>query len=276
MKLTDNNALNVLIVVNVIALLAVFTLLWVLWKNGSPVPVEKVSLGDVDESVAGTTVIGTKQSPVEKVPQEKLSMSERIRLEVGSVDKLLGSNLGRNMKSEMDKEIAASSSLAEVENLSELSDIEYVIQYQKTQDEVQPERNINSEDVTTVKIVKSAGESKPNEFNSIDVSGLKHRAEMLNNITSRISSLMTAKQAPEESDTVKPKAWDDYLDSIKSAEVERKNEMRTIRVKVGESLWEIAVRAYGNGFLYKKIFEANPQLTNPDLIVAGQKLRVPL
>ena len=276
MKLTDNNALNVLIVVNVIALLAVFTLFWVLWKNGSPVPVEKVNLGDVDESVAGIAITDAKQSSVDIVPKEKLSMSERIRLEVGSVDKLLGSNLGRNMKSEMDKEIAASSSLAEVENLSELSDIEYVIQYQKTQDEVQPERNINSENVTTVKVVKSAGESKPNEFNSIDVSGLKHRAEMLNNITSRITSLMTAKQAPEESDTVKPKAWDDYLDSIKSAEVERKNEMRTIRVKVGESLWEIAVRAYGNGFLYKKIFEANPQLTNPDLIVAGQKLRVPL
>ena len=272
MKLTDNKALNVLIVVNVIALLAIFTLLWVLWKNGSSVPAEKVSLDNVDESVAGTTVIGTKQSPVEKVPQEKLSMSERIRLEVGSTDKLQGNEINN----EINQKSTSSRSLAEVKNLSELSDIEYVIQYQKTKDEVQPERNISSEDVTTVKVVKNAAESKLNKFNNIDVSGLKHSAEMLNSITARISSLMTAEQAPKDSDTVKPKQWDDYLDAIESAEVERKNEMRTIRVKVGESLWEIAVRAYGNGFLYKKIFEANPQLTNPDLIVAGQKLRVPL
>lgn len=272
MKLTDNNALNVLIVVNVIALLAVFTLLWVLWRNGSPVPAEKVELNNVNESVASATVIGANQSLDEEMPKEKLSMSERIRLEVGSTDKLLGDKV----KSEIDKKPATSNSLVEVKSLSELSDIEYVIQYQKIKDEVQPERNINSEDVTTVKVVKNAGESRPNKFNNIDVSGLKHRAEMLDSITSRISSLMTSKQEPEKSDTVKPKEWENYLDSIKSAEVERKNEMRTIRVKAGESLWEIAARAYGNGFLYKKIFEANPQLTNPNLIVAGQKLRVPL
>ncbi len=274
MKLTDNNALNVLIVVNVIALLAVFILLWVLWKNGSPVPAEKVVLNKIEGAVASSAVVDVKQSPVEVKAQKNISISEKIRREVGSTDKLLD----LEMKSEMSESSDASSSLTEVKDLSELSDIEYVLQYQKIKNEVQPKRDISSEDVTTVKVVESGGESKTNKFNNIDVSGLKNSAEMLNSITARISSLMSAEQeqVPDDSDAVKPKEWDNYLDAIKSAEIERENEMRMIRVKAGESLWAIAVRAYGNGFLYKKIFDANPQLTNPNLIVAGEELRVPL
>ena len=272
MKLTDNNALNVLIVVNVIALLAVFILLWVLWKNGSPVPVEKVVLSKAEESVVNSAVTDARQSSIEVIDQKSTSISERIRREVGSTDKLLDVE----MKSEMGESSDASSSLAKVKDLSELSDVEYVIQYQKTKNEVQPKRDISSDDVTTVKVVENAGESKSNKFNNIDVSGLKNNAEMLNSITTRISSLMSAEQEPDDSDAVKPKKWDNYLDAIKSAEVERKNEMRVIRVRKGESLWAISVRAYGNGFLYKKIFDANPHLINPNVIVAGEELRVPL
>jgi nucleoid-associated protein YgaU len=47
-------------------------------------------------------------------------------------------------------------------------------------------------------------------------------------------------------------------------------------VKKGETLWKIAEQYYGDGSLYKKIFEANQDiLSNPDLIKVGQKLRIP-
>ena len=47
-------------------------------------------------------------------------------------------------------------------------------------------------------------------------------------------------------------------------------------VKKGESLWKIAEQYYGDGSLYKKIFEANQDiLSNPNLIKVGQKLRIP-
>lgn len=47
-------------------------------------------------------------------------------------------------------------------------------------------------------------------------------------------------------------------------------------VKKGDSLWKIAEHFYGDGSLYKKIFEANRDvLKNPDLIHPGQKLRIP-
>jgi nucleoid-associated protein YgaU len=47
-------------------------------------------------------------------------------------------------------------------------------------------------------------------------------------------------------------------------------------VKKGESLWKIAERYYGDGSLFKKIFEANRDtLSDPNLIKVGQKLRIP-
>jgi nucleoid-associated protein YgaU len=44
----------------------------------------------------------------------------------------------------------------------------------------------------------------------------------------------------------------------------------------GDTLSGLAKKYYGKGSLYMKIFEANKdQLTNPDLIKVGQKLRIP-
>jgi nucleoid-associated protein YgaU len=44
----------------------------------------------------------------------------------------------------------------------------------------------------------------------------------------------------------------------------------------GDTLSALAKKYYGKGSLYMKIFEANKdQLTNPDLIKVGQKLRIP-
>lgn len=44
----------------------------------------------------------------------------------------------------------------------------------------------------------------------------------------------------------------------------------------GDSYWKIAVRAYGDGFQWTKIYWANKQIfSNPDLIYAGVKIVVP-
>ena len=42
----------------------------------------------------------------------------------------------------------------------------------------------------------------------------------------------------------------------------------------GESLWDIAVKAYGDGYQWVKIAQAN-NLTNPDVIHAGNVLNLP-
>lgn len=48
----------------------------------------------------------------------------------------------------------------------------------------------------------------------------------------------------------------------------------TYTVKKGDFLWEIAVRAYGDGFAWVKIAQAN-NLANPDLIFEGNNLTIP-
>jgi nucleoid-associated protein YgaU len=68
-----------------------------------------------------------------------------------------------------------------------------------------------------------------------------------------------------------------YLDSLTPMEKERLNETRWVTVRQGDTLYNIAERVYNDGWLYRKLFETNPQvLANPDLITPGQRLRVPL
>jgi len=66
-----------------------------------------------------------------------------------------------------------------------------------------------------------------------------------------------------------------YTESLKSEVDVHKNEMRIIIVRQGDTLGKIAKRAYGNEMEYKKIYRANPELTRPDRIYIGQKLRIP-
>lgn len=50
---------------------------------------------------------------------------------------------------------------------------------------------------------------------------------------------------------------------------------REVRVEPGDSLWKLAGRYLGDGNQWKKIAAANPELDDPNRIVAGQQLRLP-
>ncbi|CZR83081.1 TPA: LysM peptidoglycan-binding domain-containing protein [Clostridioides difficile] len=57
---------------------------------------------------------------------------------------------------------------------------------------------------------------------------------------------------------------------------EVKNKQRTHKVGKGDSLWSLAKKYYGNGDLWKKIYDANKKLIkNPDLIKDGWVLIIP-
>ena len=68
----------------------------------------------------------------------------------------------------------------------------------------------------------------------------------------------------------------EYSTKIKKEVVFREKEMRIIVVKKGDTLGKLAKRAYGNVMEYKRIYKANPEITRPDRIYIGQKIRIPL
>ena len=102
-----------------------------------------------------------------------------------------------------------------------------------------------------------------NKVNVQNVSG----ADTLSQLSDEINSVMN--------EGISKDKIAGYTNSLKSEVDVRKNEMRIIVVRKGDTLGKIAKRAYGNVMDYKRIYRANPEVTRPDRIYIGQKLRIP-
>jgi len=102
-----------------------------------------------------------------------------------------------------------------------------------------------------------------NKVNVQDDSG----SDALSQLSNQINLVMA--------ESVNKDKAENYTKSLKSEVSVRTNEMRIIVVKKGDTLGRISKRAYGNAMEYKKIYKANPEVTRPDRIYIGQKLRIP-
>jgi nucleoid-associated protein YgaU len=99
-------------------------------------------------------------------------------------------------------------------------------------------------------------------------------SDELSKLSGQISNLISDKKTSDQTNGSKEEK--NYTAGLKKEVVTRKNEMRIIIVKKGDTLGKIAKRAYGNVMEYKKIYKANPDILNrPDRIFIGQKLRIP-
>jgi len=75
---------------------------------------------------------------------------------------------------------------------------------------------------------------------------------------------------------VKPKIITMVQQKEKVSEESKTNSIKGISYTIasGDNLWNIAVRAYSDGYRFVEIVKAN-NLSNPDLIFAGNKLKIP-
>jgi LysM repeat protein len=102
-----------------------------------------------------------------------------------------------------------------------------------------------------------------NKVNLQDISG----EDTLSQLSDEINAVTEEKVNTDTADT--------YTSSLKKEINVRQDEMRIIVVRKGDTLGKIAKRAYGNVMDYEKIYRANPEVTRPDRIYIGQKLRIP-
>ncbi len=166
-----------------------------------------------------------------------------------------------------------SKSAVDTELMSELSKINTDSIDEENEDKKLEDALNNIDDATKDSNIKNDNKTV-DTYNKVKVSQNSSNNDELSKLSSQISNLISDKEIDSQGE--KPKDEKIYTESLKGEVVTRKNEMRIIVVRKGDTLGKIAKRAYGNVMEYKKIYKANPDILNrPDRIYIGQKLRIP-
>ena len=143
--------------------------------------------------------------------------------------------------------------------------------------------DLSNTDVDSVSadLIKELENINLSEDTQIDTSSSKKQVDVYNKVNVQsVTGNDTLSQLSNEINNVISEGINEnkaktYTESLKSEVDVRQNEMRIIVVKKGDTLGKLAQRAYGNVMDYKRIYRANPELTRPDRIYIGQKLRIP-
>ena len=257
MQFSNNKFIATLVISNIVAFSVIFMLIWMLWSDGGTInnqllSTTNISQSDKSEPTASPKIIQKKTvTIVDEIAQE-------VRL----------ANLAPDETANLDSS-----------DTGKLSDKEYIRAFKQTENSQKVVPSYTEKEVATVEASdknNSTRKKSNNSFNIVDVSQPRKKAEEKKTLAQRVSSLVSESTKSHAASSNKNPRWQDYLKTLNVEGAERKNEMRIIKVKRGETLWRISIRAYGTGFRYKDIFRANPHLTSPHSIVSGEILRVPL
>ncbi|PCJ84336.1 MAG: hypothetical protein COA54_13875 [Thiotrichaceae bacterium] len=253
MQFASNKFIATLVISNVVAFGVIFILIWMMWNNNAA-STQNIPTSNRSEAKS------IQQTPLLKT--KTMTIAEAITQEVKSAN--------------LESVIQAHSNSSDT---GTLSDKAYIGAYKKMENNQKPKLSYSEKEVITVKAANLSGNTQANDNNNlniVDVSQLKISSGTGQSLTQQVSSLVSESTSKNTSASKKNSGLQDYLKKLNTEGEKRKNEMRTIKVKRGETLWRISIRAYGTGFKYKKIFKANPHLTSPDSITTGEILRVPL
>ena len=64
--------------------------------------------------------------------------------------------------------------------------------------------------------------------------------------------------------------------SIMSLALAQEQEMKDYKVQQGDTLWDISNKELNDSFLWPKVWKENPEIANPDKIMPGQTIKIPL
>jgi phage tail protein X/uncharacterized protein (UPF0333 family) len=156
------------------------------------------------------------------------------------------------------------------EDDDELESVLTVLESVDVEDENSQDVSIDSLELDKIEAKEGNPKEGQDTFNKVVVEDKKDGRGEIAELGGEIEQLLDkSKKVVKESE---------YEKEMKKEIKERRNEMRIIVVRRGDTLSLIAKRAYGSGKerYYKKILRANPGLIkNPNRIFVGQRLRVP-
>ena len=276
---TNNKFIATLAISNILGFIVIFALLWMLWNNNNATVPDKNVI--VTYSPSELQAIQPAAGPRRKSESRPATPSVNARdlSIITAVAKEVKSNIESEGRLEQ-KTVTENNDVNKDRTTGALSDDEYIATYDQLKSKQQQVKKDYSEmEVSTAQATGKSGSNAgttADHFNKVDVSNLKNNQTEKLTLAQQVAAVASRDFSDDDSKSEKSSARKEYLGSLKDAEAERQNEMRTLTVKRGETLWKISTRAYGTGFLYKKIFEANPHLTSPDSITVGETLRVPL
>jgi len=129
---------------------------------------------------------------------------------------------------------------------------------------------INETD-STKEITQSSSDKPVDNYNKVVVDKTTSPYDKVDALSLEIGRLV--KEMEDKKSTKKST----YTQSITKEVRTRKDAMRIIIVKKGDTLSKIAKRAYGSALAYDRLYSENPDLAkNPNRIYVGQRLRIPL
>lgn len=279
---TSNRFIATLAISNFLAFVVIFTLLWMIWTDRKNTQQKNVV---VTYSPSELAAIQPAAGPVHNTDTNvsKPSVNARDLSIITAVAKEVKSNIESSPRVKLNAEMESMASDKAQPNkiTGAISDKEYVASYSELVAKPQTEKKAFSEKEvsSTPAMAKGTNDSASSvdHFNKVDVSNRNIAPKKQASLAQQVAMVAADDNTGNNTGEPEKKApWKDYLSALKKAEAERQNEMRTITVKRGDTLWQISERAYGTGFKYNKIFTANPHLSSPDDITVGETLRVPL
>lgn len=294
---TQNILLSVLTVINVMLILLVIYFFLSSDESSESTSSVKTSTQKIDKTSASAPIVAYSDEAAKQIAESVRDIDNNKVTKIN--DKLAGSKIiSKINKNGTDSKVQQQSNVSNslktinksLDDLGELSskDANYVAALGALKKEVSSQINrikptikeVTASQVKLGKVQLDGAEKSVDYFNKVDVSKANTQLAITSaryRLKAQIAQIVSE---PENADLNKKKAIKkadkDYIKTLETESVERANEMRTIQVAKGDSLWDIAERAYGDGYQYPRIFAANPNLTDPDKIEVGIFLRVPL
>ncbi len=278
---TQNRLLSTLIAINII--LVVLVVYFFIGSNESTQTNNnsKALTQQVDKTKATEPVAAYSFEAAAQIAAAARDTENSNQVNIDNLVGIAATHSKANQQTDISKTLETiNKSLDDIGELSS-NDAIYVKALEELKKEVNTQETIKKPTVNEAiarEVNLGSGEQSVDYYNKVDVSKVNKQLALTSEkykLIAKITQIIAEPENTEPSTTVE-KTDDSYIETLKTASEERANQMRSIQVEEGDSLWMIAVRAYGDGYQYPRIFAANPSLTDPDRIEVGTYLLVPL